>query len=89
MRWFHPSSTQMKNSFALKPSILSGLFICLPLILATVFVLKGGAAGVENTIYDPNPIHLWNRLNETLFVRMAQDTKKYGLDELGILFWNT
>jgi hypothetical protein len=41
----------------------------------------------DNTIYDPNPNHLWNRLNETLFIRTAQDGKKYGLNELDILYW--
>jgi hypothetical protein len=41
----------------------------------------------ENTIYDSNPKHLWNRLNQTLFERTAADGKKYGLDELDILYW--
>jgi hypothetical protein len=43
----------------------------------------------ENTIYDPNPNHLWNRINETLFERTAPDGKKYGLDEMDILYWGT
>jgi hypothetical protein len=47
---------------------------------------NGGAN--ENAIYDPNPNHLWNRLNETLFVRTAQDGKKYGFCELDILYWS-
>jgi len=42
-----------------------------------------------NTIYDSNTNHLWNRLNETLFLRTAQDGKQYGLDELDILYWGT
>ncbi len=50
-------------------------------------VLKASDAPHGNTIYDPDPNHLWNRLNETLFVRTAQDGKKYGLDELDILYW--
>ena len=45
--------------------------------------MKGG-----NTIYDSDPKHLWNRLNETLFQRTAQDGKKFGLDELDILYWH-
>jgi hypothetical protein len=49
--------------------------------------LKADNATNENTIYDPNPNHLWNRLNETLFERTAQDGKKYGLNELDILYW--
>ena len=40
-----------------------------------------------NSIYDSDTNHLWNRLNETLFERTAQDGKKYGLDELDILYW--
>ena len=42
-----------------------------------------------STIYDPNPQHLWNRLNETLFDRAAPDGKHFGLDELDILYWGT
>jgi len=37
--------------------------------------------------YDANPRHLWNRLNETLFVRAAPDGERYGSAELDILFW--
>jgi len=80
----------MKNSLAPdKVSQCVSLIISLTAIILHLDDWKVGAAPDENTIYDPNPSHLWNRLNETLFVRMAQDTKKYGLDELGILFWNT
>jgi hypothetical protein len=48
---------------------------------------KGDTTSAENTIYDSDTNHLWNRLNETLFERTAQDGKKYGLDELDILYW--
>ena len=48
---------------------------------------KGDTTPAENTIYDSDTNHLWNRLNETLFQRTAQDGKKYGLDELDILYW--
>jgi len=37
--------------------------------------------------YDANPKHLWNRLNEVLFVRAAPDGERYGSAELDILFW--
>ena len=56
-------------------------------ILLGAIVLEAADAPDGNTIYDPDPNHLWNRLNETLFVRTAQDRKKYGLDELDILYW--
>ncbi len=41
----------------------------------------------ENTIYDSDTNQLWNRLNETLFIRTAPDGDKYGLDRLDILYW--
>ncbi|HZL78142.1 MAG TPA: hypothetical protein VFC17_04765 [Candidatus Limnocylindrales bacterium] len=78
----------MKNSLA--SSRASGRVVCLlwlTVMLLNAAVLKVGAAPGKNTIYDPNPNQLWNRLNETLFVRTAQDGKKYGLDELDILYW--
>jgi hypothetical protein len=65
---------------------------CAAIIIATVLLnaitLKAGDVPDGNTIYDSNTNHLWNRLNEILFVRTAQDGKKYGLDELDILYWN-
>jgi hypothetical protein len=48
-----------------------------------------GRDRIENTIYDSDTNHLWNRLNETLFDRSGPDGKHYGLDELDILYWNT
>jgi hypothetical protein len=49
--------------------------------------LDGVAAGSESTIYDANPKHLWNRLNETLFMRTGPDGVKYGFEELDPLIW--
>lgn len=64
---------------------------CAAIIIAGVlFCAVGMAADIApnaNTIDDSDPNHLWNRLNETLFVRTAPDGKKYGLDELDILYW--
>ncbi len=62
--------------------------IIIAVVLFNAIILKASDAPDANTIYDPNPNHLWNRLNETLFERTAQDGKKYGLDELDILYWN-
>jgi hypothetical protein len=56
-------------------------------VLFCTIDLKAGTPSAENTIYDSDTNHLWNRLNETLFERTAQDGKKYGLDELDILYW--
>jgi len=61
-------------------------------ILSAVFLggamnLTAGGATNSSTIYDSDPKHLWNRLNEALFQRTASDGKHYGLDELDILYW--
>lgn len=39
--------------------------------------------------YDQNPRHLWNRLHQTLFIRVAADGTTYGHDRLDPLFWGT
>jgi hypothetical protein len=61
--------------------------IIITIVLFNAITLKAGDASDANTIYDSDTNHLWNRLNETLFERTAQDGKKYGLDELDILYW--
>ena len=43
----------------------------------------------ENSIYDSNPKHLWNRLHEALFIRTAPGWKSYGIDRLDPLFWSS
>jgi len=54
-----------------------------------LFSASGLKADAPDTIaiYDPNPNHLWNRLNKTLFERTAPDGKHHGLDQLDILYW--
>lgn len=60
--------------------------------------LKGGSAAAEsvpqvtgppyqNTFFDPDPHHPWNRLYGMLFIRPGWDGKLYGLDELDPLYW--
>ena len=61
--------------------------IIIAVVLFNAIILKASDTTNENTIYDSDTNHLWNRLNETLFERTAQDGKKYGLDELDILYW--
>ncbi|MFZ0828938.1 MAG: hypothetical protein WAO02_16095 [Verrucomicrobiia bacterium] len=61
--------------------------IIIAALLFGAIVLKASDGPDGNSIYDPNPNHLWNRLNATLFERTAQDGKKFGLDELDILYW--
>ena len=62
---------------------------CTVIITATVLLftiaLKADDTSNGNTIYYPN--QLWNQLNETLFERPAHGGKKYGLDEMDILYW--
>src|ERR1035438_7451123 len=60
--------------------------IILGVALISVCCAKAGPPDGD-TIYDPNPNHLWNRLNKTLFERTAPDGKHYGLDQLDILYW--
>jgi hypothetical protein len=62
--------------------------ILIAAVLFSAITLKASDAPDANTIYDSDTNHLWNRLNETLFERTAQDGKRYGLDELDILYWN-
>ena len=59
--------------------------------LGLMFCMAAASAARPATaLYDPNPKHLWNRLNEALFVRTAPDTgERYGSEELDILFWTT
>lgn len=40
-------------------------------------------------LYDPDPHHLWNRLHETLFIRVGPDGRPYGEDRLDPLVWSS
>jgi hypothetical protein len=66
----------------------NGAAIIIAAVLLDAIALYASGAPEANTIYNPNPDQLWNRLNATLFERTAQDGKKYGLDELDILYWS-
>ena len=46
------------------------------------------SAGYDCLVYDSNPAHLWNRLNEALFIRVAPDGKRYGCDRIDPLYWD-
>jgi hypothetical protein len=53
---------------------------------AADFGEKGYGGG---TVFDPNPQHLWNQLNATLFLRAAEgETNRYGLAEIDIAYWS-
>jgi hypothetical protein len=47
-------------------------------------ILRSGAA---ETLFDSNPDHIWNRLHNTLFIRVAPDGARYGEDSADILYW--
>jgi hypothetical protein len=57
--------------------------------IVALLIVRTALAEGESTIYDADPHHLWNRLNETLFLRTAADGKGFGLDELDILYWHS
>jgi hypothetical protein len=61
-----------------------GFGVLLGLILSTA-----GAYDKDCRIYDPDAAHLWNRLHETLFVRVAADGARYGCDRIDPLYWYT
>src|SRR5438105_4543749 len=68
-----------------QPMRSTGMVVVLVSFLALQARAVPGSS--DSTIYNPDPTHLWNRLNATLFQRTASDGKKYGLDELDILYW--
>src|SRR5262245_37308555 len=41
----------------------------------------------SRAIYHLDPIHLWNRLHEALFVRVGTDGRTYGHDRIEPLLW--
>jgi hypothetical protein len=63
------------------------------LLIFAIFGLAGRLVALDSTagdtIYDSDPHHLWNRLNDTLFDRVAPDGKHFGPDELDILYWQS
>jgi hypothetical protein len=81
LKWRKLKSHLTKKLMAVIPAVVSMAgMVWLPGIAAQ-------AAATDSTIYDANPDHLWNRLNETLFLRTTSDGKTFGLDELDILYW--
>ncbi|MFZ0637156.1 MAG: hypothetical protein WAM08_16675 [Candidatus Acidiferrales bacterium] len=57
---------------------------------AAIPVSASESAGKSTTLYDPNPAHIWNRLNDALFIREDSTGAKYGEDSLDpLLFLQT
>jgi hypothetical protein len=58
-------------------------------LLISSISLAAAAPSEDVRTYDQNPHHLWNRLHQTLFIRVAADGTTYGHDRLDPLFWGT
>lgn len=58
-------------------------------LLISSVLLAAEPAPADVRTYDHNPRHLWNRLHQTLFIRVASDGTTYGHDRLDPLFWGT
>jgi hypothetical protein len=60
---------------------------------ASCFFVSAGPAGsatepsTRPSVYHTDPDHLWNRLYESLFVRVGPDGRAYGQDRLEPLLW--
>src|SRR6185503_5531446 len=71
----------------MKPTPAVMLLLLAYLLLAPA-ILAQGLQNNQTATFDPDPQHLCNRLNATLFLRVADDGKKYGLEELDIQYWS-
>lgn len=60
--------------------------LLLGLILSSV-TLATETPPADVRTYDQNPRHLWNRVHQALFIRVAVDGTTYGHDRLDPLFW--
>ncbi len=66
---------------------LTGIAALLLVAISSQEMVKGDSPGGESTIYDASPQHLWNRMNDTLFIRTGTNGIKYGYDEIDPLIW--
>ena len=55
--------------------------------LGTAIAAAKAAVPISCRLYDPDPLHLWNRLYCLFYVRIEPDGKRYGPDELDFLHW--
>ena len=63
------------------------IFVALLAMAAETGLAGSAPLPAENAIYNPNPNHLWNRLNDSLFIRTGPDGAQFGWDELDPLIW--
>ena len=66
---------------------LAGVAALLLVAMLGQEMVKGDSPGGASTIYDASPQHLWNRLNDTLFIRTGTNGIKYGYDQIDPLIW--
>ncbi len=66
--------------------MLSRRWVLIALLLC-VSALRAESAMDGVRIYDDDPQHLWNRMHETLFVRLGPDGVRYGEDRVDPLVW--
>ena len=66
---------------------MKSLALALTLSFSATLPVAALESSGASTIYNSNPNHLWNRLNQTLFERKAADGKTFGLGGLEILYW--
>jgi hypothetical protein len=67
---------------------MRALIVC----VASSFALAGMAPSLQggrppDGLYDAHPNHLWNRIHQTLHVRVAADGSRYGFDTVDPLLW--
>jgi hypothetical protein len=82
---FIDSPTQVVRR-AVIGAVLSGTLVAL---VATpgLSIQTGAPSPPGSKIYHPDPQHLWNRLHETLLVRVGPDGREYGRDRVDPLLW--
>ena len=72
---------------------MSGRSVALGVALVAAVALVDGAAQRSLTprpgVYDPDPMHVWNRLHDALFVRVGPNGHEYGRDRIEPLLWRT
>ncbi len=64
--------------------------LAIGVLWASAVFAAGEPAPQVRTFYDADPRHLWNRLDDALFTRVAPDNgERFGSTELDILFWDS
>jgi hypothetical protein len=62
--------------------------VVMALFAAVVSARRSSESEPRVVIYDPNPAHLWNRVDATLLVREDKHRNRFGEDSLDPLLWS-